>query len=198
MINGRRQPSRGVTSRISREAYVRFCEGLGVKFPGPTRHSRHSRHPGVSGSPQERTFRQSRVYEQARKGVYSQIRFLEAQLSQCPLAQKAECCVAANCASPIKKTRSHGTIAKRAGLAKRPRSAKGLPFSSSRVGRKGRCVTQSMTSSALISIAAGIVRPSVSKVFLLMTRRKWVGCSNGRSAGRAPLKIRSARSAARS
>jgi energy-coupling factor transporter ATP-binding protein EcfA2 len=29
------------TSRISREAYVRFCEGLGVKFPGPTRHSRH-------------------------------------------------------------------------------------------------------------------------------------------------------------
>jgi hypothetical protein len=25
------------TSRISREAYVRFCEGLGVKFPRPTR-----------------------------------------------------------------------------------------------------------------------------------------------------------------
>src|SRR5262249_50266888 len=44
-------------------------------------------------------------------------------------------------APSIKKTRSHGTIAKRAGLAKRPRSAKGLPFSSSRVGRKGRCVT---------------------------------------------------------
>jgi hypothetical protein len=40
MINGRRQPSRGGTSRISREAYVRFCEGLGVKFPGPTRHPR--------------------------------------------------------------------------------------------------------------------------------------------------------------
>ena len=37
MINGRRQPSRGGTSRISREAYVRFCERLGVKFPGPTR-----------------------------------------------------------------------------------------------------------------------------------------------------------------
>jgi hypothetical protein len=36
----------------------------------------------------------------------------------------------------IKKTRSHGTIAKRVGLAKRPRSAKGLPFSSSRVGRQ--------------------------------------------------------------
>ena len=40
MINGRRQPSRGGTSRISREAHVRFCEGLGVKFPGPTRHPR--------------------------------------------------------------------------------------------------------------------------------------------------------------
>ena len=37
MSNGRRQPSCGGTSRISREAYVRFCEGLGVKFPGPTR-----------------------------------------------------------------------------------------------------------------------------------------------------------------
>src|SRR6516164_10031693 len=36
----------------------------------------------------------------------------------------------------IKKTRSHGTIAKRVGWAKRPRSAKGLPFSSSRVGRQ--------------------------------------------------------------
>ena len=34
---GRRQPSLGDTSRISREAYVRICERLGVKFPGPTR-----------------------------------------------------------------------------------------------------------------------------------------------------------------
>src|SRR5262249_446195 len=39
MFSGRRQPSCGGTSRISREAYVRFCERLGVKFPGPTRHS---------------------------------------------------------------------------------------------------------------------------------------------------------------
>ncbi len=36
-IGGRRQPSVGGTSRISREAYVRICEGLGVQFPGPTR-----------------------------------------------------------------------------------------------------------------------------------------------------------------
>jgi hypothetical protein len=37
MFNGRRQPSRGGTSRMTRECQVRFCEGLGVKFPGPTR-----------------------------------------------------------------------------------------------------------------------------------------------------------------
>ena len=35
--DGRRQPSSDGTSRISREAYVRICERLGVKFPGPTR-----------------------------------------------------------------------------------------------------------------------------------------------------------------
>src|SRR4051794_17268395 len=27
----------GDTSRMSRETHVRICEGLGVKFPGPTR-----------------------------------------------------------------------------------------------------------------------------------------------------------------
>ncbi len=27
-------------SRMMREYHVRFCEGLGVKFPGPTRHKR--------------------------------------------------------------------------------------------------------------------------------------------------------------
>ena len=39
MINGRRQPSRGGTSRMMREYQVRICERLGVKFPGPTRQS---------------------------------------------------------------------------------------------------------------------------------------------------------------
>src|SRR5262249_23255746 len=38
-------------------------------------------------------------------------------------------------ATVLKKTRSHGTTAKRVGSAKRLRSAKDLPFSSSRVGR---------------------------------------------------------------
>ena len=37
MLNGRRQPSGDGTSRMNREVQVRFCEGLGVKFPGPTR-----------------------------------------------------------------------------------------------------------------------------------------------------------------
>ena len=36
-LDGRRQPLVGGMSRISREAYVRFCERLGVQFPGPTR-----------------------------------------------------------------------------------------------------------------------------------------------------------------
>ena len=39
MFNGRRQPSCDGTSRMTRECQVRICERLGVKFPGPTRHS---------------------------------------------------------------------------------------------------------------------------------------------------------------
>ena len=40
MFNGRRQPSCGGTSRMTRECQVRICEGLGVKFLGPARHFR--------------------------------------------------------------------------------------------------------------------------------------------------------------
>jgi hypothetical protein len=36
-FDGRRQPSLGGTSRVSREAQARICERLEVKFPGPTR-----------------------------------------------------------------------------------------------------------------------------------------------------------------
>src|ERR1019366_3796744 len=36
-LGGRRQPSGGGTSRMSREAQVRICERLGVQLPGPTR-----------------------------------------------------------------------------------------------------------------------------------------------------------------
>src|SRR5207302_292808 len=38
ILDGRRQPSCDGTSRMTRECQVRICEGLGVKFPGPTRH----------------------------------------------------------------------------------------------------------------------------------------------------------------
>jgi hypothetical protein len=53
MFNGRRQPSRDGTSRMTRECQVRFCEGLGVKFPGPTRQTRRFRDVrDMSGLPQ--------------------------------------------------------------------------------------------------------------------------------------------------
>ena len=45
IFNGRRQPSCGGTSRMTRECQVRICEGLGVKFPGPTRQNRRYRTP---------------------------------------------------------------------------------------------------------------------------------------------------------
>src|SRR6267143_4983618 len=49
---------RGGTSRMMRECQVRFCEGLGVKFPGPTRQSRRmSNVLGMSASPRLRTYR---------------------------------------------------------------------------------------------------------------------------------------------
>src|ERR1700722_158609 len=38
IINGRRQPSHGGTSRMMREYHVRICEGLGVQLAGSTRH----------------------------------------------------------------------------------------------------------------------------------------------------------------
>ena len=43
IINGRRQPSHGGTSRMMREYHVRICEGLGVQLPGSTRQSRLGR-----------------------------------------------------------------------------------------------------------------------------------------------------------
>src|SRR6202047_2242701 len=49
IFKGRGQPSRGGTSRMTRECQVRFCEGLGVKFPGPTRPKRRIQ-PVLSGS----------------------------------------------------------------------------------------------------------------------------------------------------
>src|ERR1700739_3261560 len=42
IVNGRRQPSCDGTSRMNREVHFGICERLGVKCPGPTRHSRPS------------------------------------------------------------------------------------------------------------------------------------------------------------
>src|SRR5690348_14058872 len=39
-FGGGRQLSTDGTSRMNREVQVRICEGLGVKFPGPTRQTR--------------------------------------------------------------------------------------------------------------------------------------------------------------
>src|SRR5271169_3071849 len=44
-FDGRRQPSLGGTSRMNREIHVRICEGLGVRFPGPTRRQVFSAFP---------------------------------------------------------------------------------------------------------------------------------------------------------
>jgi hypothetical protein len=53
---------------------------------------------------------------------------------------------------------SHGTAAKSMNSTKKPKWDGGLPrFSSSRVGRKGRCVTHSITSSARASTDGGTV-----------------------------------------
>ncbi len=48
-FGARRPPSCDGMSPIMREVHVRVCEGLGVKFPGPTRQTRKSvRTPGMS------------------------------------------------------------------------------------------------------------------------------------------------------
>src|SRR6266436_1811495 len=47
----------------------------------------------------------------------------------------------------------------------------------------------SITSSARARIEGGMVRPSTLAVFMLMRRRNRIGCSTGRSAGLAPLRI---------
>jgi hypothetical protein len=59
-----------------------------------------------------------------------------------------------------------------------------------------RC--HSITSSARAITEAGTVMPSDLAVLRLMLRWKRVGCSNGRSAGLAPFKMRSIREVARS
>ena len=56
----------------------------------------------------------------------------------------------------------------------------------------------SITSSARAITEAGTVMPSALAVLRLILRWKRVGCSNGRSAGLAPFKMRSIKLVARS
>jgi hypothetical protein len=58
-------------------------------------------------------------------------------------------------------------------------------------------VHYSMTSSARASTAGGMVIPSALAVFRLITSSNFVGCSTGRSAGLAPLRILSTNAAER-
>ena len=89
MFNGRRQPSRGGTSRMTRECQVRFCERLGVKFPGPTRHSRRlSQVRGMSASPQN----SGRIAALQRTDVNGQEQsFVPTKLSE-PLVLRCQSC----------------------------------------------------------------------------------------------------------
>ena len=57
-------------------------------------------------------------------------------------------------------------------------------------------LSHSITSSARVRSAAGTVMPSALAVFILMTSWKRVGCSTGKSAGWAPLRILSTYTAA--
>jgi hypothetical protein len=70
MFNGRRQPSRGGTSRMMREYQIRFCERLGVKFPGPTRHKPRRRSgPGVGLCPHYLPSRRNFMHRSERRQV---------------------------------------------------------------------------------------------------------------------------------
>jgi hypothetical protein len=90
----------------------------------------------------------------------------------------------------IKKTSSHGTIAKCAGLTKRPRSPRAYRFHA-RGSAESRWAIHSMTSSARRRNDSGIVSPSAFAVLRLITNSNLIGRSIGKSATLAPLRIRS-------
>src|SRR5450755_4412256 len=85
-LDGKRQLSLGGTSRMSREAQVRICERLGVRFPGATRQhcwratrSRNSRSELIANDGQgallpSRSFTEARGPTNGRR--HSALRFL--------------------------------------------------------------------------------------------------------------------------
>jgi hypothetical protein len=62
---------------------------------------------------------------------------------------------------------------------------------SDRTSHERAPTSHSITSSARANTAGGMVRPSALAVFMLMISSNFVGCSMGRVAGFAPLRIRS-------
>jgi len=58
-----------------------------------------------------------------------------------------------------------------------------------RVRSEATDLSYSMISSARSSTDGGVVRPSAFAVFMFMISSNFVGCSTGRSAGFAPLRI---------
>ena len=90
----------------------------------------------------------------------------------------------------------------RSARAHRARSYEGIehpakPTAARRSWPRWSSTSYSMTWSARPSTDGGIVRPSALAVFKLMTNSNRVGCSTGRSAGFAPLRILSTKVAAR-
>jgi hypothetical protein len=71
----------------------------------------------------------------------------------------------------------------------RPPGARIRRHAERRVAIRGAEGAQLITSSARASTAGGIVRPSALAVFKLITSSNLVGCSMGRPAGLAPLRI---------
>ena len=77
-------------------------------------------------------------------------------------------------------------------------TCKDLPLSASKgLMRRSKVEHYSITSSARASSAGGMVSPSAFAVLRLMTSSNLVGCSTGKSAGLAPLRILSTYVAAR-
>src|SRR5262249_7626645 len=91
-----------------------------------------------------------------------------------------------------------GVLGPQSLLAQRERRIPaGPPHASDGEVRRRRYPGHSMTRSATARIEGGNVRPSAFAVFRLITSSNVVGCSIGRSRGRAPLRIQSTYPAAR-
>src|SRR5216684_1472014 len=78
-----------------------------------------------------------------------------------------------------------------------PEMARGPESANKRLMHCSKQQLYSITSSARVSSVGGTMMPSAFAVFKLITSSNLVGCSTGRSAGFAPLKILSTKTADR-